>query len=331
MDDHVFEQQLKREFLEEAEEIIQAFEGALIQLETAPKDQALLNKLFRDAHTLKGSGLAAGFTAFGHCAHKLENVLEQLRAGKLILSKKVATAILLGSDALKAWVRLLKKNFDAPYDCSKADAALLACLQGEAAPPADVESFEPQLLTPIVYVCDDEPELLEMLVDVFPPSWKVEGFSRGLQLLERVAAQVPHLVISDLKMPGISGEELTRKLREAHQNLPVIFISGHASREDVIRFIKLGAVDFFEKPFIIDELLTAARRALRNMVQEQALLDLSTLAFRTYLRFTRIEDLIDPEALTEGKREKLIELEKAMTRMGQLSLGATRFGQEKES
>jgi FixJ family two-component response regulator len=68
-------------------------------------------------------------------------------------------------------------------------------------------------------------------------------------------------VILDMRMPGMTGLELHRRLKTSHPYVPVIFISGHADDQLRARALAAGAADFFEKPFSNDALLKAVESA----------------------------------------------------------------------
>jgi DNA-binding NtrC family response regulator len=80
--------------------------------------------------------------------------------------------------------------------------------------------------------------------------------------LQAARAEMPDLVLCDLKIPGINGLEVLARLKQDNPSLPFIMITGYGSVEVAVEAMKLGAVDFILKPFDIDAVKLAVRRAL---------------------------------------------------------------------
>ncbi len=82
------------------------------------------------------------------------------------------------------------------------------------------------------------------------------------------------LIITDLRMPGMTGVELLRQVRETNTEIPVILITAYSTVDDAIEALRLGATDFLRKPFDMDELLLLARNTLERtqLKQENQLL-----------------------------------------------------------
>jgi two-component system nitrogen regulation response regulator NtrX len=116
-----------------------------------------------------------------------------------------------------------------------------------------------------ILVIDDEAEIrksLRMILeyegyDVLEAS----GGAEGLALAER---ETPDLVFLDVKMPGMDGLEALQRLQAFRETLPVVVISGHASKEEVASSIKRGAIDFIEKPLGSDRVLVTVKNALEH-------------------------------------------------------------------
>jgi two-component system nitrogen regulation response regulator NtrX len=116
-----------------------------------------------------------------------------------------------------------------------------------------------------ILVLDDEAEIRKSLRMVL----EYEGYdvveaatgAEGLALAEREA---PDLVFLDVKMPGMDGLEVLQRLQSARESLPVVVISGHASKEEVATAIKRGAIDFIEKPLGSDRILVTVKNALES-------------------------------------------------------------------
>ena len=88
-------------FFEESAENVASMERGLVALEKAPGDRAVLQQLFRDAHTLKGNALSLGFPALGALAHRLEDRLDALREGEQRATPELISLLLNGVDELR--------------------------------------------------------------------------------------------------------------------------------------------------------------------------------------------------------------------------------------
>ena len=115
----------------------------------------------------------------------------------------------------------------------------------------------------VVHVIDDDAAMrdsLAFLLDV--NGFRPEVFESSNAFLAKVANSAPACVISDIRMPGMNGIELVRKLKSDGNECPVILITGHGDVALAVEAMKAGAVDFIEKPFDDAVLLDAIRAAL---------------------------------------------------------------------
>lgn len=116
-------------------------------------------------------------------------------------------------------------------------------------------------------VIDDEPAIREGVRRILESdSYKVETFASGQAALERIKQEAFDLVITDLKMPGLSGTDVLKSIKEIHPDLPVIFITGYSSVDNAVEVMKLGAVDYIAKPFTPEEMLRVIKTALEQRV-----------------------------------------------------------------
>ncbi|MCJ7595912.1 MAG: response regulator, partial [Desulfobacterales bacterium] len=109
-----------------------------------------------------------------------------------------------------------------------------------------------------ILVVDDEKDICEVLaISLSDLGYKVSTAGNGeeaLSLFERVR---PSIVLTDIRMPGIDGIELLRRIKQQYPETEVILITGHGDMDLAIRSLKLEATDFITKP-INDDLLEVA-------------------------------------------------------------------------
>jgi FixJ family two-component response regulator len=93
--------------------------------------------------------------------------------------------------------------------------------------------------------------------------YAVATYSAAQRLLDRLPDESgPGCILLDVRIPGLSGPELQKRLAELGSTLPIIFITGHADIRTTVNAIKAGAEDFLAKPVASDQLLDAIKRAL---------------------------------------------------------------------
>jgi two-component system response regulator FixJ len=117
----------------------------------------------------------------------------------------------------------------------------------------------------IVYVIDDDDAVRQSLEFLLKTAGlTVRGFEHARAFLE-ILPKIQHgVVVTDVRMPDISGIDLLRGLRETNPDLPVIVITGHGDISLAVEAMKIGAVDFLEKPFDDDLLIASVRLALNR-------------------------------------------------------------------
>jgi len=122
-----------------------------------------------------------------------------------------------------------------------------------------------------ILVVDDAPDTLEVLErNLSHHGYRVytaTGVQAAIELLDEAPVD---LVITDLKMPKISGLDLVRYVRENLPDAEVMMITGHATIDSAVEAVKRGAEEYLTKPFTDDELESAVRRALARLAERRA-------------------------------------------------------------
>ena len=116
--------------------------------------------------------------------------------------------------------------------------------------------------TRILIVDDDAGQ--RSLLDSFlrGQGFEIIAVSSGEQALDTLGKQDVAMIISDVRMPGISGLETLRRARKDHPTLPVLLVTAYADIRDAVGAMRDGAVNYLEKPIDLDELLASVRKAL---------------------------------------------------------------------
>jgi len=113
----------------------------------------------------------------------------------------------------------------------------------------------------MILVVDDEEIMRDFLVEVLE-DYKVTAVADGSEAIEHLEHQAYDLVITDLKMPKVSGEEVVRRAIEIDPSYKVIVISGYSTLFTVSQSIENGACAFLSKPFSIDQLRSEVTKSL---------------------------------------------------------------------
>ena len=96
-----------------------------------------------------------------------------------------------------------------------------------------------------------------------------ESFENGNDLLHRLEQELPDAIISDIRMPGISGLDLLSTIQEQHPQLPVIIMTAHSDLESAVSSYSLGAFEYLPKPFDIEDAIAMTNRALEHAREQK--------------------------------------------------------------
>ncbi len=152
-----------------------------------------------------------------------------------------------------------------------------------------------------IFVIDDEPALGENIRRMLRlPGVTVHEFVDPTQGLAEALANPPDLVLLDVRMPRMSGEEVFARLHQARPNLPIVFLTAYGSVEGAVLAIRNGAFDYLQKPFKRDDLLLVVNRALAHTSLERQVERLNS----------RLESLGETDAAQSRSQAMLAQVDK---------------------
>jgi two-component system nitrogen regulation response regulator NtrX len=119
-----------------------------------------------------------------------------------------------------------------------------------------------------ILVIDDEAAIRDSLRMILEyEDYEFVGASNGPDAIAQVQKDRPDLVLLDIKMPGMDGMEILRKLKALDETLPIVMISGHGTTATAVEAIRAGAIDFLDKPLSSERVIVT----LQNVLQQTRL------------------------------------------------------------
>jgi two-component system response regulator HydG len=154
---------------------------------------------------------------------------------------------------------------------------------------------------PKVLVIDDEQSIIETLSVLL----KKEGFEvlsalSGTEGIERFGEQQPDLVLTDVRMPKVSGVDVLEAIRDRDPTTPVVLMTAQASLQSAIRAVNLGATHYVQKPFSNEELVTILRRSL-----DIGRVERENVKLKKEIKRTRRRDFVQPIGASPEFRKAL--------------------------
>ena len=123
----------------------------------------------------------------------------------------------------------------------------------------------------LVHLTDDDEAIRRSAGFMLKTSgYSVKSYESGVDLLKDASSLEPGCILLDIRMPGMDGLEVQRKLQEKGIALPVIIMTGHGDVSLAVQAMKAGAVDFIEKPFEKASLLSALNEGFERLERGQA-------------------------------------------------------------
>ncbi|MBW2065407.1 MAG: response regulator [Deltaproteobacteria bacterium] len=143
-----------------------------------------------------------------------------------------------------------------------------------------------------VLLVDDEEEFVKALSErIQMRDLGSDVALNGEQALKIVNDQVPDVMVLDLRMPGIDGIEVLRRVREAYPSVQVIILTGHGTEKDEKEARRLGAFEYLQKPVDIEKLVNTIKRAYRSKVEGP----MAAAAFAEAGEFETAREILDRE------------------------------------
>ena len=159
-----------------------------------------------------------------------------------------------------------------------------------------------------ILVVDDEKNIRRTLTSILEDEgYKVISTENGEEALEILLNEIIDLVFLDVKLPGMDGIEILKRVRKDYPNLDVIMISGHSTIKTAVQAVKLGAYDFLEKPLSLHKIVISAkniaekRKLFQKFQQEAKNLESQYRMIGISPAFEKIRNLITRVALTDSK------------------------------
>lgn len=115
----------------------------------------------------------------------------------------------------------------------------------------------------LIHVIDDDAAMRESLAFLLESAgYATRTYDSAMAFLAYGSGQAGACIVTDVRMPGMTGVELTRQLRSSGQTMPIVMITGHGDVPLAVESMKAGVADFLEKPFDDEALLRAIRSAM---------------------------------------------------------------------
>lgn len=161
-----------------------------------------------------------------------------------------------------------------------------------------------------ILIIEDEAAIRRVLTKILSEeneTYKVEEAEDGVQGFEKIKAEEYDLVLCDIKMPKMDGEELLEAVKKIKPEIPIVMISGHGDLETAVNTMRLGAFDYISKPPDLNRLLNTVRNALdkKQLVVENKML--KKKVSKNYemignsIAINQIKDMIDKVAPTDAR------------------------------
>ncbi len=190
--------QFQEAFFEEAGDHLAIVEEGLLALEQYPEDLDLLNKIFRSAHSIKGTSGMFGFTAVAQFTHKMETLLDLLRNGQKVVTPQIADLLLKSTDCLKMLIDAVKTGSQVDSETVQRLTTELATASDSSSPTALTSPSTTLPLTPY--------PSRHFTIAWTPPEWLFQRGLDPLQIFKELAnlGTLSRVTVDTTKLPELA-------------------------------------------------------------------------------------------------------------------------------
>lgn len=288
------------EFRIEAVELLTAAEQALLSIDKGGDFKGHFDAIFRAFHSVKGAAGMMEMTDLQAHVHQLESALVSVK-NNAQLTREQLDYFLSGCDStshlLHGRAVTPLNNFPNNAGCDSPPKDLLSSVNLEH----PLEALQPQKVGMVV-VIDDDVEVAESLTDIISDNgFEVRMFTNPKEGVKYLVNNPVDVVFTDMMMPELSGVEVLRSIKKIDPFIPVIFVTGQCSKDELIEAINSGVHFVIEKPWRNEIVINQAKKALqvkRLNALVNSSINLLISQFSDYDKFLK-------EQSRDGERSKL--------------------------
>ena len=254
-------QKLLYEYIRRLENAVDAINNILSQRQLAPLSRDDFARAQMLAHGMSGSGATFGFPGVSNAGRKADIFLD-----KLIRNVPDGTDMNVDDDVYAEFEILMKALQRECYDAAMSGSGSGSGSgggEGRSERRAVRDGKAKEMLD--VLIVDDDENLIQILaLKLVQKGIRVSNARDGKTALSQIQKNVPDLIVLDIMMPGLTGHEVLRRLKQdpAYINVPVVMLTGRAQQQDVVGALHSGALDYIVKPFDPDQLVTRIEKIL---------------------------------------------------------------------
>jgi chemotaxis protein histidine kinase CheA len=276
-----------QDFFLDSVELLNIIEDSFFKIEKGERFEDHFDQIFRSLHSLKGISGMFDFSNISNATHVAEGLLKDIqKKGKInqrhidyfiAFIDQVKNCIQSNDMTSKIDIQLVEQKLPPPItekekSLSEASVELHLDLKTDLFAGCENEKFLFDLemmrqvvksnFKPMILVVDDEEAIHKLLKKMIKMDSLIIDVLNAKQAKCILSFCDPHLVITDVKMPGESEIDLLKDIAKKHVNIPVIMISGNATTSTSIDSLNNGAFHFLEKPFDKKDLNDAIKKGL---------------------------------------------------------------------